>query len=100
MKHYLLEGMHLVPFDQIPSSLIDDHHKYLQLGYDRGNFLFSGPQIPPHGGFLVARAESREALDELLAEEPFVKKKVMELTRITEFNPAQNQSFLEDWFCR
>ena len=98
MKYYLLEGKHLVPFDRIPESLIASHHEFLQRGYDHGNFLFSGPQIPPHGGFLAARADSREALDKLLAEEPFVKEQVMEFTRVTEFDVAQCQDFMKSWF--
>lgn len=98
MKHYLLEGKHLVPFDQIPQALINAHHHYLQQGYDNGNFLFSGPQIPPQGGFLIARAESKEALDSLLADEPFVQQHVLQFTRITEFSAAQSQDCLNGWF--
>ena len=97
MKHFILEGQHLVPFDQL-ADLVPKHHEFLQNGYDEGHFLFSGPQIPAHGGFLVARAESLEALQALLAEEPFVKAGKMRFSRITEFEPAQCQSFLSDWF--
>jgi uncharacterized protein YciI len=67
-------------------------------GYERGFFLFSGPQIPAHGGFLVARAESREALGALLAKEPFVEAGKMRFSRITEFHPAQFQPLLKHWF--
>jgi uncharacterized protein YciI len=97
MKHFLLEGEHLVPFGEL-SDLVPLHHAFLQKGYDSGIFLFSGPQIPAHGGFLVARAESREALEAILAEEPFVKAKKMRLGRITEFEVAQFQPILKDWF--
>ncbi len=71
MKFFLLEGEHLVPFEELVH-LVDAHHAFLQRGYDRGDFLFSGPQVPPHGGFLVAKAKDREALDRLLGDEPFV----------------------------
>lgn len=97
MKHFILEGQHLVPFDEL-ADLVPKHHEFLQKGYDDGHFLFSGPQIPAHGGFLVARAESLEALHALLAEEPFVKAGKMRFSRITAFEPAQSQSFLTDWF--
>lgn len=99
MKHFLLEGRHLVPFAQI-QHLEKEHHAFLDKGYREGVFLFSGPQIPPEGGFLVARAESLEALNAYLAEEPFVKAKVMLFNRVTEFSPAQYQGFLKDWFNR
>jgi len=99
MKHFLLEGEHLVPFEEL-ADLVPKHHEFLQKGYDAGFFLFSGPQIPAHGGFLVARAESLEKLHELLAEEPFVKAKKMRFSRITEFHPAQHQPLLKEWFMR
>jgi uncharacterized protein YciI len=97
MKHFLLEGRHLVPFEEF-RHLEPEHHRFLQEGYDRGYFLFSGPFVPPHGGLLIARAESREELDALLADEPFVKANKMVFSRITEFNPLQHQSALGNWF--
>jgi uncharacterized protein YciI len=97
MKHFLLEGEHLVPFEEL-ADLVPKHHEFLQRGYDAGFFLFSGPQIPAHGGFLVARAESLAALNAFLAEEPFLKAKKMRFSRITEFQAAQHQPLLKDWF--
>lgn len=97
MKYYILEGEHLVPFEDL-AHLVDAHHAFLQQGYDRGEFLFSGPQVPPHGGFLVAKAEDRESLDRLLAAEPFVKAGKMRFNRIVEFEPAQNAPIVDGWF--
>jgi len=97
MKYFLLEGEHLAPFDEF-RHLEPAHHAFLQKGYDDGFFLFSGPQIPAHGGFLVARSPSREALDALLAEEPFVKAGKMRFSRVTQFHPAQFHAVLKDWF--
>ena len=99
MKHFVLEGEYLVPFEEI-APLIPEHRKFLQKGYDAGHFLCSGPQIPARGGFLLARATSREALDEILADEPFTKAKKMRFGRITEFNPVQHQPMLKDWFAK
>jgi uncharacterized protein YciI len=97
MKHFLLEGEYLVPFEEV-APLIPEHRQFLQRGYDAGHFLLSGPQIPARGGFLVARAASREALDVLLADEPFTRAKKMRFSRITEFNPVQHQPVLRPWF--
>jgi uncharacterized protein YciI len=97
MKHFLLEGEYLVPFEEL-SELVPKHRAFLQNGYDAGSFLLSGPQIPARGGFLVARAESLAKLEEFLAEEPFTKAKKMRFSRITEFNPVQHQPVLKDWF--
>lgn len=92
-----MEGEHLAPFEEF-RHLQPAHHAFLQKGYDDGFFLFSGPQIPHHGGFLVARAASREDLDALLADEPFVKAKKMRFSQITEFHPAQCHPLLKGWF--
>ncbi len=97
MKHFVLEGEYLAPFEEI-APLIPQHRAFLQRGYDAGWFLCSGPQIPARGGVLLARAESREKLDELLAEEPFTRAKKMRFVRITEFNPVQHQPVLKEWF--
>jgi len=97
MKYFVLEGEHLVPFEEL-AHLVEAHHAFLQRGYDQGHFLFSGPQVPPHGGFLVAKAEDRGFLDRLLADEPFVAAGMMRFTRIAEFEPAQNTPVLNSWF--
>jgi uncharacterized protein YciI len=99
MKHFLLEGEYLVPFEEF-SDLVPIHRAFLQKGYDAGHFLCSGPQISARGGFLLARAESLEKLQEILADEPFTKAKKMRFCRITEFNPVQHQTILKDWFAK
>jgi uncharacterized protein YciI len=48
MKYFLLEGEHLVRFEEF-RHLEPAHHAFLQKGYDDGFFLFSGLQIPAHG---------------------------------------------------
>jgi uncharacterized protein YciI len=99
MRHFVLEGEYLVPFEEL-AELLPKHREFLQKGYDAGFFLCSGPQIPARGGFLIARAESRAKLEELLAQEPFTNAKKMRFCRITEFNPVQHQPTLKDWFAK
>ena len=98
MKYFFLEGEHLVPFEERDPKLIAAHRQFLQSGYNEGRFLLSGPSIPPTGGVLVARAESREELNEFLADEPFCKANLMRFSKIIEFQPVQHQPFLKDWF--
>jgi len=98
VKHFLLEGEHIVPFEKRAPELIAAHRQFLQQGYDQGRFLLSGPSIPPKGGILIARAESLEELNEFLADEPYCRAKVMRFSRITEFDPVQHQPILNDWF--
>lgn len=97
MKFFFLEGQHLVPFEQRDQSLVAAHRQFLQRGYDKGQFLLSGPSIPPTGGVLIARAESLEQLFQLLADEPFCKAGVMRFSKIIEFSPVQHQPILNEW---
>ena len=97
MRYFVLEGTHLVPFEEIPSELKVAHQAFLKQGIEAGAFLFSGPKIPATGGFLVARAESREALGELLAGEPFTSNGVMVFSSTAEFFPRQNAAALNGW---
>ena len=78
--------------------MIAAHRAFLQAGYDKGDFLLSGPTVPPMGGVLVARAASRAALDAMLAEEPYCKSGVMRFSAITAFDPIMHQFALHRWF--
>ena len=60
------------PLEQIDAQLAA-HREWLDRGYADGVLLASGAQVPRTGGVLLARAESREALDAVLAEDPFNK---------------------------
>jgi uncharacterized protein YciI len=98
MGSVFLEGEHLVPFEERDPGMITAHRQFLQRGYEEGRFLLSGPSVPPTGGVLVARAESREQLVEFLADEPFCKARLMRFNKIIEFNPVQHQPILAEWF--
>jgi uncharacterized protein YciI len=100
MRYFLLEGQHLVPFEQRAAELVAAHRQFLQRGYDDGRFLLSGPSVPPTGGILIARAKSIDDLNNFLADEPYSKAKVMRFSKITEFDPVQHQPILKDWFAR
>jgi uncharacterized protein YciI len=100
MKHFLLQGEHIVPFAERAPELIAAHRQFLQQGYEEGRFLLSGPSIPPSGGILLARAETLEELNRFLADEPYCKAKVMRFSKITEFEPVQHQPILNDWFAK
>ncbi len=42
MKHFLMEGQHLVPFAEI-ANLVDEHHAFLDKGYKEGVFSLLRP---------------------------------------------------------
>lgn len=96
MKHFIVEATYLVPFETL-KDVVPRHREWLQRGYDRGLFLCSGPQDPPVGGFLVARANSKEELDALFHDEPFRSGRLASF-KFTEFQPVKRQPWTDEWF--
>ncbi len=96
MKHFVVEATYLAPYEKI-KELQPKHRAWLQKGYDLGLFLCSGPQDPPVGGFLVARAKSMAELKTMFEEEPFNVAKLATFT-FKEFQPVKRQPWTEEWF--
>lgn len=65
-----------------------DHVKFLNTYYKQNVFLTSGRKVPRTGGIIVAHAESKEVLEKIMAEDPFCKNGLAEVT-ITEFLNSQ-----------
>jgi uncharacterized protein YciI len=96
MKHFIVEATYLAPFEKI-QQVIPVHRAWLQKGYDLGLFLCSGPQHPPVGGFLVARATSMSDLKTMFEEEPFNVARLASYT-FKEFQAVKRQPWTEEWF--
>jgi uncharacterized protein YciI len=75
-----------------PLPAIDAHMKahvaFLRKYYDSGNFLVSGRQIPRKGGIILAVAKSREEVEVIMQEDPFVAHGLAEI-RVVEFRASQ-----------
>ena len=56
---------------EVIDSLLEEHVAWLKANYAAGVLLASGRKVPRTGGVILARAESREALDAVLAGDPF-----------------------------
>jgi uncharacterized protein YciI len=96
VKHFVVEATYCAPIEQVRDAY-PRHRSWLQRGYDLGLFLCSGPKVPPVGGYLVARAESVEALKEMFAEEPLNREGLATFT-FTEFQAVKRQPWTEAWF--
>jgi len=64
------------------------HMKFLKKYYAAGNFLVSGRKIPRDGGIIVAVGPSREAVEAIAREDPFVAKGLADF-RVIEFRASQ-----------
>ena len=64
------------------------HMKFLKKYYGSGNFLVSGRKVPRDGGIILADAASREEIERIVSEDPFVKLGLADF-RIIEFRASQ-----------
>ncbi len=71
------------PLDVVDSHL-EAHVEFLKKSYDEKVFIASGRQVPRTGGLILARAASKEALQQVLSNDPFYKNGVADY-KIIEF---------------
>ncbi|GAB6262539.1 YciI family protein [Photobacterium sp. 53610] len=72
---------------------LDAHIAYLEQQYAAGVFLLSGRKEPRTGGVILANAENREALDQVLLADPF-RQHGLATYEITEFIPTKTSEAL------
>lgn len=72
---------------------LEDHIQYLDAQYAKGFFLASGRKEPRTGGVILAQMDSRAALDQVLAQDPF---KIHGLAHyeVIEFTPSKTSESL------
>jgi uncharacterized protein YciI len=95
MKHFIIEIIYTIPLDAI-TEITPAHREYLQIGYDTGMLLLSGPQVPRTGGIVIGRAETKEQIVAFFEKDPYQLNGAAKY-RFIEFNPGKRQPFLEDW---
>ena len=74
------------PLDEV-DQFLHAHREYLANHYADGDFIASGPQNPRVGGVIMMKAESREAVDAIIAEDPFHINGIADY-QIVEFTPT------------
>jgi uncharacterized protein YciI len=64
------------------------HMKFLKKYYAAGNFLVSGRKIPRDGGIILAVGTSRQEVEAIVKDDPFVDRGLAEF-RVIEFRVSQ-----------
>lgn len=95
MLHFVVEITFTAGFGRI-EPIVPEHRAFLQVGYDRGWLLMSGPKNPRDGGMVIARAPAKADIEAFFRDDPYAKAGVATY-RFTEFNPVKRQAFLESW---
>ncbi len=74
------------PLEEI-DRLMPEHVAFLRECFRGGAFLAGGRQTPRTGGVILARADAREDLEEIMSHDPFVKQGAAEV-EIVEFRTS------------
>ena len=69
---FVLSLTYIVPLERI-DALRADHLAWLAEGREAGHFLAWGRKVPPTGGLIFARADSKEQAEAIAAGDPFIK---------------------------
>ncbi len=86
-RMFIIDITYLAPLPQIDAAM-SDHMKFLNACYKNNLFIASGRKIPRTGGIILAIGSSKEAIEELMNQDPFVKLKLAEF-KVTEFQTSQ-----------
>jgi uncharacterized protein YciI len=92
---FIIDLNYIVPLKELDAHMAD-HVKYLQKYYKKNIFVASGRKVPRTGGIILALADSKEAVEKLIKEDPFYKHKLADFT-ITEFLTSQYHPDLKEF---
>ena len=70
------------------------HMTYLKKYYAAGRFLLSGRKVPREGGIILALGDSREEIEAIVKEDPFVSRGLSDF-RLIEFNQSQRADSID-----
>lgn len=95
MKFFFVELKYLVPTEQL-DQYVSAHRAHLQVGYDQGSLLISGPKVPRTGAVLIGKANSLEELQQFFQQDPYQINHLAEYS-FAEFLPVKYHALLTDW---
>jgi uncharacterized protein YciI len=72
---------------------VTEHREYLARYYASGHFLLSGRKEPRDGGVILARADTKSEIEEIVSEDPFNREQIAEYD-IIEFMPSMAAAHL------
>lgn len=91
---FIINVEYIASLEEIEKHL-QAHRDFLELHYQKGLLLASGPQNPRTGGIIIALGQDRSVIEIMIKEDPFAKAHVARYT-ITEFSPVKYQQEIKD----
>ena len=89
---FIIELTYTAPLTEIDAHMTA-HVKFLKKYYAAGNFVVSGRKNPRDGGIIVATGDSREQIEAIVREDPFVTHKLATF-RVIEFRASQRADWI------
>jgi uncharacterized protein YciI len=85
---FIINLNYIAPLEKI-DALMKEHMVFLNACYREGLFIVSGRKVPRTGGIILAKGSSREALEALMRNDPFVVHGLAEFD-VIEFQASQS----------
>jgi uncharacterized protein YciI len=90
---FVIELIYKAELSEIDAAM-RSHMAYLKKHYAGGRFLVSGRKVPRDGGIILALGESREQVEAVVREDPFVSRGLADF-RIIEFRESQRADSID-----
>jgi uncharacterized protein YciI len=84
---FIINLSYIVPLETLDAHMTD-HVKFLRKYYKKNVFVASGRKVPRTGGIILALANSKPEVEDIISEDPFYTHKLAEFT-IIEFLASQ-----------
>ena len=84
---FIISLHYIVPLETLDAHMAD-HVKFLRKYYKENVFIASGRKVPRTGGIILAVAETKDRVEQIIKEDPFYRHQLAEFT-ITEFMTSQ-----------
>lgn len=93
---FVIDLTYKVPLDQIDNCM-ESHVQFLNMYYGSGKFIASGRKVPRDGGIILATANDRKEIEDIIQQDPFYKHQLADY-KITEFVMSKKAQHLTDSF--
>lgn len=84
---FVVDLKYVAPLEKI-DAIMGEHMTFLRKYYKSNTFIASGRKMPRTGGIILALAKSKDEVEAIVNEDPFVINKLATYT-ITEFRTSQ-----------
>lgn len=85
MNWFVISLHYVAPLTAIDGAM-RAHVAFLETQRTAGHFIAWGRKVPRTGGIILARGESRDEIERIMADDPFVSRQLAEI-EVTEFAP-------------